>query len=130
MDIDPRKIDPKFNDPINRLMLAINHYISTGDNIGEGIATPDGDKVRVLIAVNKVMQQDKEDFQAFKAKFKEIKGRFKLTLNDHGSQGLFHMYSFLIEESQIDNLAVALTESPGPKGWGSLKPLIDKHFRS
>lgn len=109
-------------------MLAINHYISTGDHIGEGIAVPDGDKVRIMIAVNKAMEQDIKDFKAFQAKFNEIKGQFKLRLEDGGSNGIFHMYSFLVKESDMDTLASALTQAPGPKGWGSLKPLIDRYF--
>lgn len=126
--------------PLNRLFVAINHYISTGDHIGEGIAVPEGpqrhtqgephpdDKLRVLLMVNTTDPVDRSDFEKFKSRFSQLEKGFGTRLEDGGRQAHFAVNSFVIQYKQTEPLAQALTEQPGPAGWGSMKPLIDKHF--
>lgn len=125
--MEPRKITPLRRSPINRLFFAINHYVSTGDHVGEGLGVPEGAYVRVLLPVNSAMAQDVSDFEAFRARFDELAPRFGLTLEGPERSGVYHIYSFRIHERDMDALARALRERPGPSGWGSMKAVIDKH---
>jgi hypothetical protein len=60
---------PVTNSTFNRLVFAINHYISTGDSIGEGVALVEGKQnssdepaananVMILLAVNSTDRTD------------------------------------------------------------------------
>jgi len=87
----------KNGEPLSLLFVAINHYISTGDHIGEGIALEEGSqKVRVVVAVNTTLKDDREDFLKFKSKFDAIKLKFQTRLDDHGREGIFHTHSFAV----------------------------------
>ncbi|NBB84978.1 MAG: hypothetical protein GVY12_01985 [Bacteroidetes bacterium] len=126
--MEPRHITPKQNTPLNRLFLSINHYVSTGDHFGEGVAMPTSTgRVLVMVPVNTRMEQDRQDFDAFRARFDEMAGRFDTELQDIGRDGLFHFWAFEIDETRMDELSEALRERPGPKGWGSGKTIIDNH---
>lgn len=128
--MEPRPITPKQNEPLNRLLFAINHYVSTGDHVGEGIALPtgrEGDPSReqlVMIPVNTKMEQDREDFAAFGARLNELGWE----LEKMGRDGIFEFYALRIREDEMDALAEKLRERPGQEGWGSMKETIDKHF--
>lgn len=126
--------------PLNRLYFAINHYVSTGDHIGEGVSMPEGpqrhptgephpdDKIRIVILVNSTNPTDIADFEKFQSRFSQIAPRFKTQLMHAGKQQHFLVKEFVIRYGQADELARALTEEPGPLGWGSMKDLIEKHF--
>lgn len=119
----------KNGEPLSLLFMAINHYISTGDHLGEGVAIEEGpQKARVVVTVNMALKDDKEDFQKFKAKFEEIRAKFQTRLDDHGRNSIFHTHSFVILKKDIEAMAQAFTESPGPLGWGSMKKLIDDNL--
>lgn len=120
------KITLQANTPLNRLIFAINHYVSTGDRIGEGIMTPEGaGRVCVTIPVNRQLQEDQSDFACFKSRFEQLASRYHIRLEPMGRDGKFDFWAFRIAEADIDRLADALLEHPGPMGWGSLKELID-----
>lgn len=119
----------KNGEPLSLLFVAINHYISTGDHIGEGIALEEGSqKVRVVVAVNTTLKDDREDFLKFKSKFDAIKLKFQTRLDDHGREGIFHTHSFAVAKKDIELMTQAFTEAPGALGWGSMKGLIEKNF--
>lgn len=104
----------KNGEPLSLLFVAINHYISTGDHIGEGIALEEGSqKVRVVVAVNTTLKDDREDFLKFKSKFDAIKLKFQTRLDDHGREGIFHTHSFAVAKKDIELMTQAFTEAPG-----------------
>lgn len=131
--MEPRRITPVMKTPLNRLFLALNHYISTGDHFGEGVALPESDPalrlVRVLIPVNRTMKQDRVDFEKLRSKFDELAaaGEFPVRLEHMGREGLFEYWSFVVPEFRMDDLAAELRRAPGPAGWGSGKAIIDQH---
>lgn len=117
---------PSINGPLNRLFFAINCYISTGDHIGEGFATDAGlGKFMILIPVNPKLPPDLKDFAAFRSRFQEIAGRFHTTLEYQGLSAGMEIYSFVLAENRVDEMAKVLRECPGPLGWGSQKPRVD-----
>ena len=132
---------PVANSPFNRLFFAINHYISTGDSIGEGMALVEGMQkssdepaananVMVLLAVNSTDRTDMADFEKFVSRFSQLQARFSTSLKKLGKRTEFWQYSFSIAYGQCDDLAQALTEQPGSLGWGSMKSMLEKNFPS
>lgn len=128
------------NTPLSRLFVAINHYISTGDHIGEGNAIPEGpsisrtgephpaDKIRIILLVNTTDKADLSDFEKFKSRFSQVAKDFNTKLESGGRERHFLVYTFVIKYGFCNELAQKLTEQPGPLGWGSMKELIEKHF--
>ena len=128
------------NSPLNGLFLAINHYVSTGDHLGEGVAMPEGeqrhatgephkdDQIRVIVAMDIGNPTDVADFEKFRSKFSKIAIEFDTNLTHEGVHGGMRIYTFVIRYRQCEKMAQRLTESPGPLGWGSPKELIDKHL--
>lgn len=133
-----QNLTPLEGTPLNLLFVAINHYVSTGDHIGEGIAQAEGPQrkgeplpnelIQILILVNPALPTDTADFTKFKSRFSELEKEFSTRLESHGRQDNFLAHSFTIRYRQCESLTQALTEKPGPLGWGSMKPLIDQHF--
>lgn len=116
--------------PLNRLFFAINHYVSTGDHIGEGIAYElSPQRRRLVIPVNPRNRVDVEDKQALRARMKELYGiapaRFLGPLSQRS--GIFELYYMDIDLGDMDRMADLLMEKPGPKGWGSMKKTIDQY---
>lgn len=134
----PPCVTPLDKSPINRLFFAINHYVSTGDHIGEGVVLPEPgtphrddepypeDRLRFLIPVRTASDQDLDDFASFRSRFEELQDTFTTRLEASGSEGAFGLWSFAIAYRQADALAKALRRRPGPKGWGSPKATIDQ----
>ncbi|PRY38472.1 hypothetical protein CLV58_109199 [Spirosoma oryzae] len=132
-------IEPLENTPINRLFLAINHYISTGDHIGEGMAVPEGpqkvrrgepdaqDKIRILVPYNITNDTDLDDLACFTSRFNELASQFSTRLEPLQGNGQFGLTSFVIRYQQAHLLSSKLMEKPGPAGWGSNKALIDQY---
>ena len=109
----------------NKLVLAINHFLSIGDHVGEGIGLETDGKLMILIPVNTLMSQDREDFNSFLARFNQIKEEFSIELEPQGQHGIMETYSLTIEKSLISAVADRLIEEPGPLGWGSTKAKVD-----
>lgn len=132
-------ITPLRNSALNKLFLAINHYVSTGDHIGEGTAVPhgpqksrtgepaDGDRIMILVFVNRTDEVDLKDFTCFRSRFSELESEFNVKLKNDGTEQQFQRWSFVIYYRQALPLAKALAEKPGSAGWGSLKKIIDQH---
>lgn len=112
--------------PLNDLFFAINHYVSTGDHVGEGVAHEiDRHRVRVLIPVRKACALDQQNFARFRERFDELAEDFCTSLSLHPTADPFDIWTFTIESGFIEAMAAALRERPGPRGWGSPKQTID-----
>jgi len=71
--MDNRDIQFLQGTPINRLFFALNHYISTADHIGEGIALPvGGSRVKILVPYNPRELEDADNFRRLVARTDEI----------------------------------------------------------
>ena len=66
--MEPLELIPIADGPLKRLIIAINHYISTGNHFGEGFALGEGSRVRIVIPVNLYMERDQKDFEAFRSR--------------------------------------------------------------
>lgn len=131
--MEPIKPTPLRGTPVNRLFFALNHYISTGDHVGEGIALDSAVPGVTIFAVpvNRHMEQDREDWRRLLARLKEIEADESLNLpvriTEEGQQGLFDLYLLHVPTPTLDELSRVLREKPGPLGWGSMKATIDTH---
>ena len=117
--------------PVNRLFFSINHYVSTGDHFGEGLAmdTVPG-ALAFMIPVNTRMEGDAENFRRLEARIRQLRDHpeeWPVRLTDEGRQGLYHIYALHVPAPLVEPLAAKLREEPGPLGWGSPKKIIDSH---
>lgn len=116
--------------PLNRLILAINHYISTGDLIGSGPATPEGrDRIAPWITVNRSLEEDKANFACFRSRFEELAAEFDTELRFLDRHGPFDFWTFSIKIAQVDRLAKELRKRPGALGWGTTKTQVEAFER-
>lgn len=112
--------------PLNRLILAINHYISTGDLIGAGTAMQEGrDRMAVLILVNRTLEEDRSNFARFRSRFDELAGEFRTELRFLHRRGPFDYWTFSIPIAHADRLAKELRKRPGALGWGTTKEQVE-----
>lgn len=125
--MNPRDIKPQIGTPTNRLFWAINHYVSTGDHIGEGVAQEVGGKLLFLIPVRVAAEQDQRDLAAFRARFDELAEPYQTAMRYMGEYDGFELWGFALAEDQADDLAADLTVRPGALGWGSGKAVIDSY---
>lgn len=108
---------------INKLFWAINHYVSTGDHISEGVSEDLGDSILVLLPVNPDLPVDMQDFERFRARLDELGEKIDGPFESVG----FLLYTWQVAKSDTNKFARLLTEKPGPLGWGSMKETIDAH---
>lgn len=129
--MEPKNIQYVERSPLNRAFFAINHYVSTGEHLGQGIATEMLPGVFSLaIPVNTAMEEDVADFEAFEAKVAELcahPDEMPIRLVSSGKHGTFALYTLIVPAPILDDLARKLREKPGPKGWGSMKATIDQY---
>ena len=125
--IDPKKVTPMVDSPLNRLVFAINHYVSTGDHIGVAIAAKYGERIGVTIPVRKNAPQDVADFEAFRSRFEELAPVHGASLGWIGEHEGVEAWLVLIGMEQMEAFAAELRERPGPLGWGSGKATIDAY---
>jgi hypothetical protein len=113
--------------PLHALILAINHFVSTGDHIGEGGVYEDAGMYQVAVPVKQYLPLDRADFSKFRSRFKQVAPRFgiRLELVDY-SNGM-DIYAFKVAPAQVPALARALAAEPGKLGWGSTKPYVDRY---
>lgn len=112
--------------PLNRLIVAINHYISTGDMIGMGPAVPDGPhRIAPLILVNRSLEEDTTNFACFRSRFDELAAEFDTDLKLVDRHGPFDFWTFSIRTAQVDLLAKELRKRPGVLGWGTTKEQVE-----
>lgn len=124
--INPRDIQPTIGEPINKLFWAVNHYISTGDHIGEGVARREGDHWLLTLVVNAASSTDLLDMGKLVARLAEIDPPLA-TLTWIGQKGDIHGWALGVADTDITALTEALTSQQGPEGWGSGKAVIDRY---
>lgn len=125
-NINPRDVQPAIGEPINKLFWAVNHYVSTGDHIGEGVAYRQGSMWLLTIPVSTVNQQDQQDMAALRSRLERITTP-TVKLGYLGEMGNMEGWQLTVADADIPALIEALTKEPGPLGWGSGKTVIDKH---
>lgn len=113
------------NEPANRLIYAINMYVSTGDRIGEGIVLSKDDPCTIVVPVDPDSEQDWSDFLSLRARVDELDG---VSIEKQGEEQGFTFY--LLHADDADEAAADLASEPGEKGWGSPRPLVLKQIRS
>lgn len=115
--------------PENRLIFAINHYVSTGDHFGEGIFFEKGNQTVFALPVNAKNPTDLDDFQKFKSAIDALSlDSVELVVAEStGAGSRFLMHELHVDSEAIPSLADQLMDSPGPEGWGSPKAIIDEH---
>lgn len=102
--MNPRDIKPQIGTPTNRLFWAINHYVSTGDHIGEGVAQEVGGKLLFLIPVRVAAEQDQRDLAAFRARFDELAEPY--------------------QTARCDTWGSTTVSSYGASHWPRIRPMI------
>jgi hypothetical protein len=111
---------------ISRVILAINHYISTGDFIGHGMAIAREDKLEFIVLVNPNLPADVTDWGRLKSKLQEVQyPPFELESLGFTLDSNFLANTITLAETDLIAFADALIERPGPLRWGSQKYLID-----
>ena len=127
-----KQLDVIGEGPVRDMILAINHYVSTGDHIGEGIAL-EGLSGDYLFAVpfDPQSADDLADARCFERRLREIvedQPAILLSVSEQKEPGQFDYLLVSILPSDLRKVAAALVRSAGQAGWGSGKPLIDEHF--
>ncbi len=118
--------------PVRDMILAINHYVSTGDHIGEGVAM-EGEGGGYLFGVpyDPRNPDDRDDARRLRQRLAEIAAAhpgLSVRTEDHPPAGGFSYFVVHVRPELARRLAAELVRSSGDAGWGSGKPRIDKHF--
>jgi len=113
------------NEPANRLIYAINMYVSTGDRVGEGVVLSEEDPCTIVIPVDLDDEQDASDFAALRSRVDDLG---HVSIEKEGKEQDFTF--FLLHADDADEAAAKLASEPGEKGWGSPRPLVMKQIRS
>jgi hypothetical protein len=120
------KITPMAGKPLNNLLFAINHYVSTGDHIGEGMAFDEGPDTMVSIPYDPNSPVDTNDFRLLTVRLKEIEaeGGPKVTFRDMGIAGKWQLMVMRVRITDVPALAEKLMEKPSAEGWGTCRDAI------
>jgi hypothetical protein len=111
--------------PMKKVVLALNHYISTSNFIGVGSVVPVGDDLKFIVTVNRHNPTDVGDFDKLTAKLQEISYPSFIFECCGRIDTDFDGYLLTIAEKDCDAFIESLTETPGPMGWGSTKRFVD-----
>jgi len=112
--------------PMAKVIYGLNHYITTGDNLGEGFALGFGGDVLFNVPVNPTCPTDTADWEKLASRLGEITFP-KIKQANQGLVAGFRQQMITIAKKDCMAFADALIERPGPLGWGSVKKLIDLH---
>ena len=125
------QITPVAEGPVSDLFLAINHFVSTGDHIGEGVALPEpGGRVLVQIPYDPGNPDDRDDFRRFASRMAEVGAAdpsLAFPVRELGRAPGFTVAGFSVPEADCRRLARELVRSGGAEGWGTGKAVIDEH---
>jgi len=113
------------DEPANRLIFAINMYVSTGDHIGEAVVLSKDDPCTIVVPVDMNDEQDAADFAALQSRARELD---RVSIEKQGKEDRFTFY--LLHADGADKAAVKLASEPGDEGWGSPRPLVQKYAQS
>lgn len=119
---------------MNRVLIGINHYITTSELIGAGLAMPVDNKIKFFILVNINHPTDVSDWQKLSSRLQEISSP-QFEIEYHGRDEIkngtkFDQYTITLLEKDCDEFAKALMIKPGPMGWGSTKRYVDMAFKN
>jgi hypothetical protein len=122
------RIDIGKEGPINDAFLALNHYISTGDHVGEGIAMywHDG-RIAFNVPYAPRELEDKDNWTRLEARLHQMQADddFSVEIQDGGmTPGGFRVMILLLAEDDVPAFTLALKEKPGPIGWGSMRSFL------
>ena len=121
------RIEQVANGPIHKLMVAFNHYITTAEHIGDGVALPVGDDLAVCIPYAPCEFEDSTNWRCLEARLQEIVAKDSLNIrirNDGTGEGRFTLMIVTLPQSDITRLTTLLKAKPGPLGWGSLRTFL------
>ena len=113
------------DEPANRLIFAINMYVSTGDQIGEAVVLSKDDPCTIVVPVDLSDERDASDFAALRSRVDELD---RVSVEKEGEEQGFTFY--LLHAHDADEAATQLALQPGEKGWGSTRFLVQKYARS
>jgi len=113
------------DEPANRFIFAVNHYVSTGDQIGEAVVLSKENPCTIVVPVDLGNEQDASDFAALRSRVDELD---RVSIEKEGEEQGFTFY--LVHAHDADDAAVQLASKPGEKGWGSPRPLVQRYAQS
>jgi len=119
------KIQVLADEPANRLIFAINCYVSTGDQIGEAVVLSKNDPCTIVVPVDPESEQDREDFLCLRSRVNELD---RVSIEKEGEEQGFTFY--LLYARDADEAAAQLAFESGEKGWGSTRPLVQQYAQS
>lgn len=115
---------------VNDVILGINHYISTGDYYGEGVALEaEAGLWAFAIGYDPSSPQEKADLTALKVRLEELR-QSGLDLREEiqpwadRGKGRFNFLLVYVHQDDLTRLAQGLVREPGRAGWGSTYPLL------
>ncbi|GMV04677.1 MAG: hypothetical protein AMXMBFR53_09570 [Gemmatimonadota bacterium] len=108
------------------LILAINHYISTGDYLGEAVTGEGDDAWCVMIPVNQTLAEDCDNFRRLQARMEELSGQGEWKLRHERRRMHFEVWVLEVTRRDLEPLIRALWAKPGPLGWGTCKAVVDQ----
>src|SRR6185312_814510 len=124
----PNLITAQSEGPLNDICFAVNHYISTGDHIGEGVGFETETAWVLNIPVNPNLRDDVEDWE-------KLKSRLNLLVREGGADARLEpalsspaalvLYTLTIPKDTVRPFCRALMEKPGSRGWGTGKFAMD-----
>ena len=110
------------------LILAINHYITTADTIGDGVVCSDDLEglMRVVVPVAPQNPEDVRNCKCLEARLTELqnKEQFPVVIEDIGMVGGFYSKVILLHLNDFAALSHALRAKPGPLGWGTTRAYL------
>ena len=119
----------KASDELLAFFIGLQHYMSTADHIGEGVAwLEDGGRIGVGLPYNPRELEDKDNYERLASRLRELKREgFDLTIDEGVMKGQFKGASVSVRESDLPALTKKLREAPGALGWGSLYTFLQRH---
>ena len=116
-------------DPEIKVFLAINHYISTSDNLGQGnyMQDPeDPDQIILVVPVNKKRQEDLDNWDKLYSRLQELSSQINFALLPAQNSPDFIVNAISIKHNDLNALSYALVNKPGLLGWGTPKLMVDR----
>ena len=116
-------------DPEIKVFLAINHYISTSENLGQGNYMQDPEKpdqIILVVPVNKKRQEDLDNWDKLYSRLQELSSQIDFTLLPAQYSPDFIVNAISIKHNDLNALSYALVNKPGLLGWGTPKLMVDR----
>lgn len=126
--MEVRRLGTQDDTPINRAVMGIQHYISTGDYVGEAIVfEARGGEYLIGVPHDPRNPEDLGDWLALRARLDELRDHVRFSVEHFGREGRFEHWIVRIHGRDLDRFAGLLREQPGPRGWGSPYETLRAH---